>query len=126
FAEWQGLTMTEGAQTRPEEYARGTAGADGIGGGVETLHDRGESVADALQAAAEKAPPGGTVVVATHGAAARQGVGHLLGWPLAQLRTLRALQNCHWVELTPERQRGWQMAAYNAGPFPDRPVPPPV
>jgi probable phosphoglycerate mutase len=65
-------------------------------------------------------------VVATHGAAARQGVGQLLGWPLAQLRTLRALQNCHWVELTSDDVRGWQLAAYNVGVLADRPVPPPV
>jgi probable phosphoglycerate mutase len=83
-------------------------------------------VAAALEAAAALAPPGGTVVVATHGAAARQGIGHLLRWPQETLRTLRALQNCHWVELTHDKQRGWQVAAYNVGPFTDRPVPPPV
>jgi broad specificity phosphatase PhoE len=81
-------------------------------------------VADALQDAAALAPAGGTVVVATHGAAARQGVGQLLGWPLPQLRTLRALHNCHWVELTHDDVRGWQMAAYNVGVFADRPIPP--
>jgi broad specificity phosphatase PhoE len=126
FGEWQGLTMPEVAASRPEEYARWTAGADDIGGGVETLDDLGKRVADALQAAGELAPPGGTVVVATHGAAARQGIGHLLGWPREQLRTLRALQNCHWVELTHDAARGWQVAAYNVGVFSDRPAPPPV
>lgn len=126
FGAWQGLTMAEVAEARPEEYARWTTGADVIGGGVETLDDLGKRVSEGLLAAAERTPPGGTVVVATHGAAARQGVGHLLGWPSEQLRTLRALQNCHWVELTHDSSRGWQMAAYNVGVFADRPVPPPV
>jgi glucosyl-3-phosphoglycerate phosphatase len=126
FGEWQGLTMAEVASTRPEEHARWQAGADDIGGGVETLEDLGNRVAEAFRAASAKAAPGGTVVVATHGAAARQGVGHLLGWPREQLRTLRALQNCHWVELTRDGTRGWQLAAYNVGVFSDRPVPPPV
>ncbi|GAA0431085.1 putative phosphoglycerate mutase [Actinoplanes campanulatus] len=126
FGEWQGLTMAEVAAQRPEEHARWTAGADVIGGGVETLEDLGKRVSDALQDAARQAPPGGTVVVATHGAAARQGVGHLLGWGREQLRTLRALQNCHWVELTHDSARGWQMAAYNVGVLAERPVPPPV
>jgi probable phosphoglycerate mutase len=45
---------------------------------------------------------------------------------MEQLRTLRALQNCHWVELTHDAARGWQLGAYNVGPFSDRPVPPPV
>jgi glucosyl-3-phosphoglycerate phosphatase len=126
FGLWQGLTMAEVAETRPEEHARWAAGADVIGGEVETLEDLGKRVADALQAAADRVGPDGTVIVATHGAAARSGVGHLLGWPREQLRTLRALQNCHWVELTHDTARGWQIATYNVGPFSDRPVPPPV
>jgi len=126
FGAWQGLTMAQVAAQRPDEYVRWTSGADVIGGDVETLDDLGKRVAEALSDAAELAPSGGTVVVATHGAAARQGIGHLLGWPSAQLRTLRAMQNCHWVELTHDRARGWQVAAYNVGPFTERPVPPPV
>ena len=126
FGAWQGLTMAEVVATRPEEHARWTAGADVVGGDVETLDDLGARVAEALVEAAALARPGGTVVVATHGGAARQGVGHLLGWPTEQLRTLRALQNCHWVELTHDGTRGWQLAAYNVGVFSERPVPPPV
>jgi broad specificity phosphatase PhoE len=126
FGEWQGLTMSEVAATRPEEHARWTAGEDVIGGGVETLDDLGKRVSEALLDAALLASPGAVVVVATHGAAARQGIGHLLGWPREQMRTLRALQNCHWVELTHDQARGWQMSAYNVGVFADRPVPPPV
>ena len=123
FGEWQGLTMAEIAAQRPAEYARWTAGEDDLGHGVETLTDLGKRVAAGLLDAAAL---GSCVVVATHGAAARQGVGHLLGWPAEQMRTLRALQNCHWVELTHDRDRGWQVGAYNVGPFTDRPVPPPV
>jgi probable phosphoglycerate mutase len=126
FGAWQGMRMADVARTRPDEHARWRAGADVVGDGIETLDDLGKRVADALQDAADLTPAGGTAVVATHGAAARQGVGQLLGWPLAQLRTLRALQNCHWVELTSDDVRGWQLAAYNVGVIADRPVPPPV
>jgi glucosyl-3-phosphoglycerate phosphatase len=126
FGLWEGLLMTEVAEQRPDEYARWKAGEDVIGGDVETLDDLGKRMSEALRDAAALAPVGGTVVVATHGAAARSGVGHLLGWPREQLRTFRALQNCHWVELTQDGSRGWQLAAYNVGVFSDRPVPPPV
>lgn len=126
FGDWQGLTMPEVKAARPAEHARWQAGADEIGGDVESLTDLGARVADALQAAADLVPPGATVVVTCHGAAARQGIGHLLGWPSATLRTMRALQNCHWVELTHDTDRGWQLAAYNVGRFTERPVPPPV
>ena len=114
--------MAEVARRHPEEHARWTAGQE-VGGDVESLDDLGKRVSEALLDAAALAPPGGTVVVATHGAAARQGVGHLLGWPTEQLRTLRALQNCHWIELTHDGKRGWQLATYNVGPFTERPVP---
>ena len=126
FGAWQGMLMADVARTRPEEHARWRAGADVVGDGIETLDDLGKRVADALQDAAGLEPAGGTVVVATHGAAARQGVGQMLGWPLPQLRTLRAVQNCHWVELTHDDVRGWQLSAYNVGVPADRPVPPPV
>ena len=126
FGLWQGLTQAEVAQRRPVEFARWRAGAEVVGGGVETLDDLGKRVCEGLVDAAGLAPDGGTVVVATHGAGARQGIGHLLGWPSEQMRTLRALQNCHWVDLTSDADHGWQMAAYNVGVFTDRPVPPPV
>jgi probable phosphoglycerate mutase len=125
FGNWQGLTMAEVAERYPEGHDRWTHGRE-VGGEVESLADLGRRVFEALSDAAALAPPGGTVVIATHGAAARQGIGHLLGWPQEQLRTLRALQNCHWVELTDDRDRGWQVAAYNVGVCTDRPVPPPV
>ncbi|MFC7278931.1 histidine phosphatase family protein [Paractinoplanes rhizophilus] len=125
FGDWQGLTMIEVAERHPDQYDRWKRGQE-VGGAVESLPDLGKRVCEALHEAAALAPPGGTVVVATHGSAARQGVGQLLGWPPAQLRTLRALQNCHWVELTHDRDRGWQVAAYNVGRFTDRPVPPPA
>lgn len=125
FGNWQGLTMAEVAELYPDEHYRWTHGQE-VGGAVETLADLGARVSEGLLAAAALAPPGGTVVATTHGAAARQGIGHLLKWPLEQLRTLRALQNCHWVELTHDRERGWQVAAYNVGPFSERPVPPSV
>jgi glucosyl-3-phosphoglycerate phosphatase len=125
FGAWQGLTMTEVSRRFPSEHARWTAGQD-PGGDVESLDDLGKRVAEALLDAVALVPAGGLVVVATHGAAARQGVGHLLGWPTEQLRTLRALQNCHWIELTHDDKRGWQLATYNVGPWTDKPVPPPV
>jgi probable phosphoglycerate mutase len=114
FGAWEGLTTAEVAARRPIEFARWKSGADVVGGEVETLDDLGKRICDAFQDAAALAP-GGLVVAATHGAAARQGLGHLLGWPREQMRTLRALQNCHWVELTHDEGPGWQLGAYNVG-----------
>lgn len=114
FGHWQGLLMSEVAERFPEEHARWRARQE-VGGDVESLDELGGRVSAALLAAAAL---GDTVVVATHGGAARQGVGQLLGWPSPVLRTLRPLDNCHWIDLTHDERRGWQMAAYNVGALP--------
>ena len=113
FGRWQGLFMTEVIERFPEEHARWTAGQE-VGGDVESLDELGARVSAALLDASAL---GDTVVVATHGAAARQGVGQLLGWPLPMLRTLRPLDNCHWSELTHDAKRGWQLDRFNVGAF---------
>ncbi|MFG1892022.1 histidine phosphatase family protein [Micromonospora sp. NPDC049051] len=114
FGSWQGLAITEAAERHPDEFARWRAGDPDPGAGIETLDDLGKRVGAALSDAAD-AVPGGTVVVATHGGAARQGCGHLLGWEPAVLRTVGALQNCHWTELRHDDVRGWHLRAHNVG-----------
>ena len=122
---WQGLTISEVAERFPVEHARWRAGEQSPGCEIEALDDLGKRVGEALQEAAD-ANPGGTVVVATHGGAARQGCGHLLGWPVPLLRTVGPLQNCHWTELRHDPVVGWRMHAHNVGPFQRAPVPAPV
>ncbi|WFE21416.1 histidine phosphatase family protein [Solwaraspora sp. WMMD937] len=122
---WQGLTMPTIAERFPAEHARWRAGDPSPGCAVESLDDLGKRVGEALQDAADAAP-GGTVVVATHGGAARQGCGHLLGWGVAVLRTVAPLQNCHWTELRHDESRGWQLRAHNVGVSSTRDIPAPV
>ncbi|KAB1161727.1 histidine phosphatase family protein [Micromonospora sp. DT46] len=114
FGSWQGLALTEAAERHPAEFARWRAGDPDPGAGIETLDDLGKRMGAALSDAAD-AVPGGTVVVATHGGAARQGCGHLLGWEHAVLRTIGSLQNCHWTELRHDAARGWHLRAHNVG-----------
>ncbi|MEU8296887.1 histidine phosphatase family protein [Micromonospora sp. NPDC048909] len=114
FGRWQGLTLTEVAEQFPAEYARWRAGDPDPGAEIETLDDLGKRVGTALTEAAD-AVPGGTVVVATHGGGARQGVGHLLGWESGVLRTVGSLQNCHWTELRHDDVRGWHLRSHNVG-----------
>ncbi|MEV1018481.1 histidine phosphatase family protein [Micromonospora sp. NPDC049801] len=114
FGRWQGLHLTEVAERFPGEYARWRAGDPAPGADLEPLHELGERVAAAFLTAAD-ATPGGTVVLATHGGASRQGVGHLLGWPSEVLRTIGSLANCHWTELRHDDVRGWQLRGHNVG-----------
>lgn len=114
FGLWQGLILAEAAERHPAEYARWRAGDPDPGAGIETLDDLGKRVGAAFQDAADLAP-GGTVVVTTHGGGARQGVGQLLGWEHAVLRTVGSLSNCHWTELRHDDTRGWHLRAHNVG-----------
>ncbi|MEU6077739.1 histidine phosphatase family protein [Micromonospora sp. NPDC047074] len=112
FGSWQGLARTEAAARHPAEYARWLAGDPDPGSGIESLDALGKRVGTAL---ADAAALGGTVVVATHGGAARQGCSHLLGWDPAVARVVGALQNCHWTELRNDDDRGWHLRAHNVG-----------
>ncbi|MEU7619433.1 histidine phosphatase family protein [Micromonospora rifamycinica] len=116
FGQWQGLALTDAAEQFPAEYARWRAGDPDPGAGIEPLDDLGKRVGEALLAAAELAD-GGTVVVATHGGAARQGVGRLLDWDHSVLRSVGSLANCHWTELRRNDVRGWHLRAHNVGPI---------
>ncbi|MFI7216786.1 histidine phosphatase family protein [Micromonospora maritima] len=114
FGQWQGLALTEVAERFPDEYARWRAGDPDPGAGIENLDDLGKRLGAAFRDAADLAA-GGTVVVATHGGGARQGVGHLLGWDHTVLRSVGSLANCHWTELRHDDVRGWHLRAHNVG-----------
>jgi glucosyl-3-phosphoglycerate phosphatase len=113
FGDWQGLTIAEIAQRYPAEYARWRAGDDDFGCNAESLSDMAKRVGVALREAVDGAP-GGTIVVATHGGAARHGVGELLGWPPEVTWKLVGLANCHWSELRLDAARGWRLRSHNA------------
>lgn len=113
FGEWQGYTTTEIAERWPEASARWRAGATVGEAGVESDEDVAKRVGVALEEIIDGAT--GTVVVATHGGAARQAVFALLGWPGALARSLGGLDNCHWTELRRDAVRGWQLRAHNVG-----------
>ena len=65
--------------------------------------------------------PGETLVVATHGGAARAAIGALLGLPIEHWAALGVLANCAWSVLE-ENTSGhgptWRLQEYNAGSLP--------
>jgi broad specificity phosphatase PhoE len=115
FGQWQGRSIAQVAQQWPKQYARWRAGDPSPGCGIEHLEETSKRAGAALRDVADRYP-GGTVVIATHGGAAREGTAALLGWPPEIARTLGRLANCHWIELGLNAVRGWQLLAYNAGP----------
>jgi probable phosphoglycerate mutase len=114
FGLWQGMTLSEIGEAYPAEYAAWRAGEPSPGCEIESLDDMGKRVGLALQEIADT-HAGATIVVATHGGAARQGAGQLLGWPLPVMRSVMGLFNCHWMDLRHDPRRGWLLRAHNVG-----------
>ena len=112
FGSWQGMLATEVRERVPADYLRWRAGEPVPG--VEPVEDLTRRVTSAFRDAAELVDAG-TVVVVTHGGAARAGCAGLLGWPPAAARTLASLENCHFTELRHTDERGWQLYSHNVG-----------
>ncbi|MDP9222028.1 MAG: histidine phosphatase family protein [Actinomycetota bacterium] len=111
--QWQGLTGAEVRARFPGETERIRAGEDiprGIDG--ETWSELGERVAAALADFASTLPERGLGVAVTHGAAARAGIGVLLGLPFEHWRILGGLGNCAWAVLE-QQSFGWRLGGWN-------------
>ncbi|MEY4137480.1 MAG: hypothetical protein RL205_1608 [Actinomycetota bacterium] len=121
--EWEGLTRDVLESTYGPELAAWSAYSD-VRPGV-----HGENrieVADRMEAAVREAlvtlPAGETMVVATHGGAARTAIGRLLGLPHETWGALGVLTNCSWsvlVENVSGQGNPWRLQEYNAGTLPE-------
>ena len=73
------------------------------------------AIVDALA----EVPPGGTLVVVTHGGSARAAIGSLLDLPLDRWAVVGGLANCCWSVLEEARPAGWRLVEHNAGSLPE-------
>jgi broad specificity phosphatase PhoE len=78
----------------------------------ETWGELGARVAAALRNLASGLPEKSVGVAVTHGAAARAGIGVLLGLPFEQWRVLGGLGNCAWA-VVEEQSFGWRLVGWN-------------
>jgi probable phosphoglycerate mutase len=114
YGPWQGLTLLEIEDQFPTAYAQWRRTGIVTDLPIETPEELGKRATAGMRDAAERVGEG-TVVVVTHGAAARQGCGGLLGWTHEVIRGVGALDNCHYTELRHTARRGWVMRAHNVG-----------
>ena len=117
--DWAGLTMSELAALNPEAAARIRAGEPQRRGEAgETVEEVAARFAAALERIADQGDPEDTIVIATHGLAARVGICLFLGIPQANWPAFGGLANCNWVSLLPGRS-GWRIEEWNAGSLPE-------
>jgi broad specificity phosphatase PhoE len=117
YGDWEGLTRPEVEAGWPTELARWSAGQPLRGANIEEAEDVGKRMAAVLTEIAGT-HAGATVVVVTHGGAARHGVAAMLGWADELARTLGGLSNCHYSELRLRPSGGWTLSAHNIGAEP--------
>jgi glucosyl-3-phosphoglycerate phosphatase len=110
--EWEGLTGAEIRERYPAEHAVWQPP------GGETSEQVAKRVAAAFGRAIDWLPAEGVLVVASHGAALRLGMAHLLGFPEEIWERLGGLSNCSWSVLA-EGRSGWRLIEHNAGTLPE-------
>jgi broad specificity phosphatase PhoE len=110
---WEGLTNAEIRARYPEEYAIWQPP------GGETSEQVAKRVGGALERAVARLPLDGLLVVASHGAALRLGMAHMLGLPPDLWERLGGLSNCSWSVLAEMRDGGWRLVEHNAGTLPE-------
>jgi broad specificity phosphatase PhoE len=110
---WEGLTNKEIRERYPAEYAVWQPP------GGETSTQVAKRVGTALERAVGRLPADGLLVVASHGAALRLGLGHLIGLPEDLWDRLGGLSNCSWSVLAEMRDGGWRLVEHNAGTLPE-------
>jgi broad specificity phosphatase PhoE len=122
--EWAGLTMEAVAEKYPEFADIIAAGELGIrdvrrGTTGENLTEVAARFAGALDRIVAGGDPADTVVVATHGLAARVGISHWLGVPFEHWGVFGGLSNCAWTSLKYGRNGRWRIEEWNAGSLPE-------
>ena len=114
LAERQGLTHGEYAALAPEEFAAFRTGDFGVVPGGESAAEVSGRVVAALTELLASLAPGELGIAVSHGAAIRDAVPVLLGWPVTERTALHGLSNCGWVELDQSVPGGsLRMSAYN-------------
>lgn len=119
--QWQGLSRQELEERFGDDLARWASGSDIRPGGGETRVEVADRMVAAIDRALAETPRGRTLVVATHGGAARAAIGAMIGLPPEYWAGLGVLTNCAWSVLQ-ENVSGygppWRLQEYNAGSLP--------
>lgn len=119
--EWEGLRRPELLENYGDQLALWASDAYVRPGGGETRIEVADRMVAAINEHLQGLPADGTLVVATHGGAARAAIGALLEIPPQSWACLGVLSNCAWSILT-ENTTGhgpaWRLQEYNAGSLP--------
>jgi len=120
--DWEGMVWGDIESRYTDEMARWVSDPYLRPGGGETRVEVAARMTEAIADALADLGPDGTLVVTTHGGAARAGLGALLELPPEHWSILGVLTNCAWsvlVENTSGYGQMWRLQEYNAGTLPE-------
>jgi broad specificity phosphatase PhoE len=120
--DWEGMVWGDIESRYTDEMARWVSDPYLRPGGGETRVEVAARMTAAISEALAELGPDGTLVVTTHGGAARAGLGALLELPPEHWSILGVLTNCAWsvlVENTSGYGQMWRLQEYNAGTLPE-------
>jgi len=117
--EWEGFTHDEIRERFGDNLEQWTAGIDVRPGGGETRREVADRVSSCVNEYVHT-HDGQTIVIVTHGASARAGIGHMLELPEDSWLALGVLANCSWsiLGLSGHNSPRWRLLEYNAGSLP--------
>jgi probable phosphoglycerate mutase len=115
---WGGLSRPEIEERFPQTYAAWLRGEDVRREGGETVDEVALRSVEAVTEHLAAVPPGGPLVVVSHGGTSRALVLALLGLPASARPLFGALGNARWAALV-RRGSGWRLVAYNTGIEPE-------
>lgn len=120
--DWEGMVWGDIESRYANDIARWVSDPYLRPGGGETRVEVAERMTAAISEGLAELGPDGTLVVTTHGGAARAGLGALLELPPEHWSILGVLTNCAWsvlVENTSGYGQTWRLQEYNAGTLPE-------
>ena len=120
--DWEGMVWGDIESRYASDIARWVSDPHLRPGGGETRVEVAARMTAAISEALAELGPDGTLVVTTHGGAARAGLGALLELPPEHWSILGVLTNCAWsvlVENTSGYGQMWRLQEYNAGTLPE-------
>ncbi|RCK68089.1 histidine phosphatase family protein [Desertihabitans brevis] len=113
--DWEGWTLNDVLAADPGYLERERAGEDVRRSPTgESLGEVATRFSEALHEVAEDAEETDTVLVTTHGLAARVGTAAFLGLDLVAARRFGGLRNCHWILLV-HKHDDWRIDGWNLG-----------
>lgn len=125
IGDWGGLTGDDVRARHAEDFAIWQSGDVHVRpGGGESRVEVAERMCTAIERALPGVPGGGTLLIVTHGGAARVAIARLLELEHASWGALGGLSNCCWSLLAQPRrletpQRSWRLLEHNAGSLPE-------